>query len=210
MTREELESLAGINVSRETFTRLEGFSAEFHHWANRINLVAPSTMNDFWRRHVADSLQLLSLHPSARYWVDLGSGGGFPGMIIAIALHEVRDSRVTLIESNRKKCGFLQLAKAKYAPETTVLAERIEVAVPQLDPPEIVTARALADLELLLDLTAPWLKKDTVGLFMKGRGYEAEIEKSRANWNFDLVRYDSRTASDAAVLQVSKLRSVQS
>lgn len=205
MNRSDLQDAAGLDVSRETYERLDAFAADFDVWAARINLVAPSTREELWQRHIVDSLQLLSLRPRTQRWVDIGSGGGFPGMIIAIALSDVADSRVTLVESNRKKCSFLQVAKSKYAPSTVILPTRIEDAIHQTPQPEVVTARALAELNLLLQMTRPWLASGTVGFFLKGRGYEGEIEKSRANWDFDLVLYESRTASDAAVLEVSKL-----
>lgn len=205
MNLNELQDAAGLDVSRETFERLHAFAVDFEAWASRINLVAPSTREDFWQRHIVDSLQLLAFQPRARSWVDIGSGGGFPGMIVAIALGDKNDSRVTLVESNRKKCGFLQMARAKYAPEAVIVPARIEEAIHQISQPEVVTARALAELDVLLQMTHQWLAEGTVGLFLKGRGYEGEIEKSRANWDFDLVLYRSRTASDAAVLEVSKL-----
>lgn len=205
MNRETLEKLAGVHVSRETFARLEGFESDFNAWAARINLVAPSTRNEFWERHVADSLQVLAVHQGARSWVDLGSGGGFPGLVIAIALADDHDSRVTLVESNRKKCSFLQMMKSKYAPRSIIVPARIEDALDEISQPDIVTARALAELNTLFQMTQNWLASGTIGLFLKGRGYGGEIEKSRANWAFDLVVYNSKTASDAVVLQVSKL-----
>ncbi|MEO0545219.1 MAG: 16S rRNA (guanine(527)-N(7))-methyltransferase RsmG [Pseudomonadota bacterium] len=209
MTPEALSQYCGVNVSRETFSRLDAFSKDFEIWADRINLVAPSTREDFWIRHIADSLQLLAILPDYRIWVDIGSGGGFPGLVIAIALSERSDSRVTLIESNRKKCSFLQMMKSKYAPQATIIPQRIEEAVPNLPVPQVVTARALAELDSLLSLTQPWLAKQCIGLFMKGREYVGEIEKSRTNWNFDLVQFDSQTAPDAAILKISNLVPVQ-
>ncbi|MEL6920204.1 MAG: 16S rRNA (guanine(527)-N(7))-methyltransferase RsmG, partial [Pseudomonadota bacterium] len=178
MNREVLSAAAGYDVSRETYDALMGFHREFTDWSKRINLVAPSTENEFWQRHVADSLQLLSIKPAAKSWVDLGSGGGFPGMIIAIALDTLDDSRVTLVESNRKKCAFLQMARSKFAPRTTVVPSRIEDAASAIRPPDVVTARALADLSKLLSLSQSWLRNGAVGLFPKGRGYAQEIENS--------------------------------
>ncbi|MEO1702918.1 MAG: 16S rRNA (guanine(527)-N(7))-methyltransferase RsmG [Pseudomonadota bacterium] len=210
MNWETLCDVSGVNVSRETFSRLEAFSNDFHIWADRINLVAPSTREEFWHRHVVDSLQLLNLRQTERHWVDLGSGGGFPGMVVAIALAEANDSRVTLVESNRKKCGFLQVAKAKYAPQAQVLPMRINEALPQIDPPQVVTARALAELDILLEMTQQWLSTGSVGLFMKGREYVGEVEKSRTKWGFDLVVYNSRTAPDSAILEVSQLTAIGS
>ncbi|MEL6436114.1 MAG: 16S rRNA (guanine(527)-N(7))-methyltransferase RsmG [Pseudomonadota bacterium] len=206
MNRDDFNAASGLNVSRETFARLTDFVHDFRAWASRINLVAPSTEHEVWERHVVDSAQLLALGIEGDHWVDLGSGGGFPGVVLAICLGERDDSRVTLVESNRKKTSFLQLAKAKHAPNMQVLPQRIGDVVPNTPAPDVVTARALADLSSLIEMTHPWLSSGTRGCFLKGRGYEAEIEKSRPKWRFDLVSHPSRTAADAAILEISNLR----
>ncbi|GAB4361356.1 MAG: 16S rRNA (guanine(527)-N(7))-methyltransferase RsmG [Oricola sp.] len=198
------DSLAG--VSRETRQRLEAFAVLYEKWSPRINLTAPSTQADFWRRHVGDSAQLLDIAPDARHWVDLGSGGGFPGMVIAIMLQGVAGARVELVESNRKKTAFLQAVKAQCAPSAVIHPARIEDVVGRIGAPEIVTARALAALPKLLELTAPWLQGGSRALFHKGRGYAAEIEESRAKWGFDLVIHESRIDADSVVLEITNLR----
>lgn len=193
-------------VSRETRTRLDQFHALFRSWSARLNLTAASTVDAFWTRHVADSAQLRDLKPDARRWADLGSGAGFPGLVIAILLSDKDDGHVDLIESNRKKAAFLQVARTHCAPAARVHAERIETALPKLAAPEIVTARALAPLSRLLEMAAPWLVGDTVGLFHKGRGYRNELEESRAQWSFDLLEHQSAVEPGSVVLEIARLR----
>jgi len=193
-------------VSRETRQRLEDYAALYEKWSPRINLTAPSTQKDFWRRHVGDSAQLIDLAPEARHWVDLGSGGGFPGMVIAILMQDMPGSRVELVESNRKKTAFLQAVKAQCAPSAVIHPARIEDVVGRIAAPQIVTARALAALPKLLDMTEPWLRGDARALFHKGRGYAAEIEESRAKWGFDLIIHESRIDPDSVVLEMANLR----
>lgn len=193
-------------VSRETQKRLADYAALYERWSRNINLTALSTQKDFWRRHVADSAQLVDLAPDATRWVDLGSGGGFPGMVIAIMLQGRPDARVELVESNRKKTAFLQAVKAQCAPAAIIHAERIEQVVGKITAPEIVTARALAALPALLEMTSPWLAAGTRALFHKGRGYAAEIEESRAKWTFDLVIHRSRIDADSVILEIANLR----
>ncbi len=199
--------LAGVrDVSRETFDRLEAFSGVFQQWSRRLNLVASSTGDEFWLRHVTDSAQLLAIKPEARHWVDLGSGGGFPGMVIAILVEQFAGSSTQLVESNHKKAAFLQAAKASVAPSARVHVERLETAIAHIPAPEIVTARALAALTDLLSWTQPWLSASTTGLFHKGRGYREELAESRALWEFDLIEHHSVVAEDSVVLEISNLR----
>ena len=194
------------NVSRETRQRLDDFAVLYEKWSPRINLTAPSTQSDFWRRHVGDSAQLIDLAPAAKHWVDLGSGGGFPGMVVAILLQDVPGTRVELVESNRKKTAFLQAVKAQCAASAIIHPARIEDVTGHIRNPEIVTARALAPLPKLLDLTAPWLQHGARALFHKGRGYASEIEDSHAKWAFDLVRHESRIDAESVILDITNLR----
>src|SRR5262249_34425636 len=144
-------------VSRETLDRLDRFVATLLTWQRRINLIAPASVSEIWTRHVADSLQLLSLAPAARLWLDLGSGGGFPGLGIACALCETPGARVHLVESNGKKAAFLREAVRVTGAPAIVHQARIEHMGTKLDESiEIVTARALAPLSDLLELAAPW------------------------------------------------------
>lgn len=199
--REALEAVAGA-VSRETFDRLLAFEATFRKWSGTMNLAAPSTLENLWTRHVLDSAQLLPLAPEAREWVDLGSGGGFPGAIVAILLHHRADRRVRLVESNHKKCAFLRSALAELAPRAETFPIRIERAVSAWPAPEIVTARALTSLSALIDLSAPWLAAGSRGLFHKGEEYRGEIKLANDTWNLDLIEHPSAVDSRSVILEV--------
>ncbi|MGB3834662.1 MAG: 16S rRNA (guanine(527)-N(7))-methyltransferase RsmG [Mesorhizobium sp.] len=201
---EEFRNVAG-EVSRETFDRLREFETHFRKWNRSINLVAASTQDDLWRRHILDSAQLARIEPAARLWVDLGSGGGFPGLVLAFLLAE-RGGSIDLVESNRKKAGFLQAMIGQFGLPARVVARRIEDAPAFVAQPEIVTARALAPLGLLLDLSAPWLLAGARGLFHKGRDYQREVEESAHRWRFDLVEHTSLVDPQSVILELRALR----
>lgn len=206
----ELRHVAGT-VSRETLRRLEAFEAEFRRWAARINLAAPSTLDVLWQRHILDSAQLFAIKPQATAWLDLGSGGGFPGAVLAILLVERPGGRIELVESNNKKAAFLRAALGGLGAPATVHVCRIEEAFARTAPPQIVTARALAPLPRLLDLAAPWLAQDGAGataLFHKGREYAAELAESRDAWRFDLVEHASKIDPAGRILEISGLARV--
>lgn len=200
-----LEAACGT-VSRETFDDLLAFEALFRKWAARINLAAPSTLTDLWNRHVIDSAQLLKLAPGARRWADLGSGGGFPGIVVAILLKHIPGAKVDLIESNRKKAGFLQSVVGSLQLPARVHAMRIEAAIETLAAPEIVTARALASLGDLFALSEPFFESGSRALFHKGRDYRREIEESSDLWSFDLIEHASIVERDSVVLEIAHLR----
>ena len=200
----DLQDIAGP-VSRETFERLTAFEEMFQKWSRRINLSASSTLDDVWNRHILDSAQLAALAPDARLWLDLGSGGGFPGLVMAFLLTDRPGGKIDLVESNRKKAGFLQAAIGQFHLPARVYAQRIEDVHSVVDLPQIVTARALAPLPALLKLTEPWLAKGAVGLFHKGRDYRQEIQESTDDWSFDLVEHPSRIDPHGAVLEISQL-----
>lgn len=195
-------------VSRETENRLATFKALFDDWSKRINLVASSTADDFWTRHIADSAQLLRIKPHARHWIDLGSGGGFPGLVIAILLADLSDRHIDLVESNRKKAAFLQTVRTACTLNARVHADRVERVLPGLSTPDVITARALAPLPELLAMIAPTIGNDTVALFHKGRGYDEEVARSRAQWDIDLIKHPSLVAADSVVLEISRLRRI--
>jgi 16S rRNA (guanine527-N7)-methyltransferase len=200
-----LEEVAGP-VSRETFLRLVAFRDLFLKWSARINLAAPSTLNDIWHRHILDSAQLIGLAPEAHNWLDLGSGGGFPGAVISIMIHENPLSRVDLVESNRKKAAFLQSALGPLGQNIYIHPSRIEALYGTLPAPDVVTARALAPLPLLLRLAAPWLAGGARALFHKGRDYRREVEESAAEWSFDLIERPSRADPEGVVLDIRNLK----
>lgn len=201
---EIFERIAGP-VSRETFEQLCSFKALFLKWNRKINLIAASTEQDLWQRHILDSAQLAPLAPEARSWVDLGSGGGFPGLVMAFFLNE-RNGFIHLIESNRKKTGFLQAAIAQFGLPARVLATRIDDSYGSVPLPEVVTARALAPLSVLFDLAEPWLTQGARALFHKGRDYRREVEESAHRWRFDLVEHQSAIDDASVVLDIRNLR----
>lgn len=203
--RSRLEAIAGP-VSRETWDSLLAYERLFHQWSKAINLASPATLDQFWDRHVLDSAQLLPLSRGAKRWADLGSGGGLPGLVVAILLREVPDSSVCMIESKRKKAAFLQTVSAELALPVQVFAQRISEVVPRLEVPEVVTARALAPLGELLELTEPWLSTSARSLFHKGRDYQREVAETAQHWRYDLIEHPSAVASDGVILEIAKLR----
>jgi 16S rRNA (guanine527-N7)-methyltransferase len=200
-----LQEVAGP-VSRETFEKLKAFETVFRKWAQRINLVAPSTLNEVWERHILDSAQVVKLGGDAKKWLDIGSGGGFPGLIIGSMVAERSGATIDLVESNRKKTGFLQAVIGELALPAKVHSKRIEDVHAVIKAPEILSARALAPLPLLLELSAPWLETGTVALFHKGRDYRQEIEDSAHQWRFDLVEHQSLTDAQGVILEIRNLR----
>lgn len=210
MTKYDSLAEAAGPVSRETFERLCNFEESFKRWAAKINLVAPSTLPTLWERHILDSAQLLPLAPTATRWVDIGSGGGFPGAVLAILLHDREGAHIDLVESNRKKTAFLAVTLASLKAPATVHSIRIEESYSRVKSPEIVTARALAPLPLLLELTEPWLTAGATALFHKGRDYEREIEESSIDWRYDLVKHGASKWGDGVILEISNLRRVAS
>lgn len=201
----ELEALAGP-VSRETFERLLAFEQSFLKWARRINLAAPSTLEAVWPRHILDSAQLVQLAPSAKRWLDLGTGGGFPGAVVAMLLADRPGASVDLIESSAKKAAFVQAALAEAGVAARIHRRRIEDCAALIPTPDIVTARALARLPRLIALAEPWLAAGARGLFHKGRDYLLEIEESRALWRFDLIEHADRVDPEGIILEVANPR----
>jgi 16S rRNA (guanine527-N7)-methyltransferase len=198
----------GVRVSRETQGRLEHFAALFLKWSRSINLVAPSTVKDLWDRHIADSAQIFQLCPEPIHWVDLGSGGGFPGIVTAILLAEVGDGRVDLIESNQKKAAFLRVCLMECEARGAVHAIRIEAAASAIPTCDAVSARALADLEALMGYAAPWAAdNEKLRLLLhKGRDYQREVEKARGRWEFDLLKHVSVVDPDSVILEIARPR----
>ena len=163
-------------------------------------------MDDVWNRHILDSAQLTGLAPDARHWLDLGSGGGFPGLVIAFLLKDREGAHIELVESSRKKAGFLQAIVGQFGLPAKVHAARIEDVAGRVIEPQVVTARALAPLPLLLELARPWLSGDTVGLFHKGRDYGREVEESTHQWSFDLIEHRSKVDPESVILEIRNLR----
>lgn len=206
LTREKRLRDVVPHVSRETITDLLAFEALFRKWSQAINLASASTLDQLWERHIVDSAQLFCLAPGAKSWLDLGSGGGFPGVILAILLKNTQDGRIDLVESNSKKAAFLRTAVGQAAAPATVHAQRVDAVWAKIPVPEIVTARALASLKDLFALSEPWLTNGATALFQKGRDYRRELDESGDDWSFDLLEHQSVVDKDSVVLQISNLR----
>lgn len=194
------------NVSRETLAQLVKYNELLAHTQVRLNLVGPATLPQAWERHFLDSAQLLPLIPTGkRVLIDLGSGAGFPGMVLAIMDPRLE---VHLIEGNRHKAGFLaEVARATGAARrVTIHAGRIANVTPKLaQRADIVTARALAELEDLLHLAQPLLKTDGIALFPKGAKAQAELTRARKHWTMTVESLPSRTDPASTIFRISNL-----
>jgi 16S rRNA (guanine527-N7)-methyltransferase len=197
-------------VSRETEERLDRFVDLLLTWQKTTHLISPSTIPKLWTRHVADSLQLLDLAPNARLWVDLGSGGGFPGLVIACALAETPGAKVHLVESNTRKAAFRREAARVTGAPAVVEAMRIEKFVANFASiPDVVTARALLPFKSLLDNSFSILSRGALGLFPKGQDVAAELTQAAKYWNIDYTLAPSRTDSLARIVVVRGLERLQ-
>jgi 16S rRNA (guanine527-N7)-methyltransferase len=193
-------------VSRETFERVSGYLDLLDRWRERINLIGPGEGRHLWRRHVLDSLQLVEqISSEDKSVADLGSGAGFPGLILACALAERSGASVTLVEKSPRKSEFLRAAGKELGLPVSVLTIRLEDAPGALF--DVVTARALAPLPKLLGFAASWLKPSGKALLMKGRDTATELAEAREAWTFDLSILDSQSSPEGRVLKVSSLRS---
>jgi 16S rRNA (guanine527-N7)-methyltransferase len=201
-------ALAPFDVSRETSAKLEFLATELRRWQAIKNLVGPATLKEVWTRHIADSLQLLDLAPpTAKVWLDLGSGAGFPGLVLAIAGAE-RGLAVHMVESNSRKCAFLRHVARLPGVNAKVHEARLETIVPQfVGVADVVSARALASLSELLQWTQPLLKTGTIGLFPKGREVASELTEAKKLWTFETEILPSRTDSEARILRITHLTS---
>ena len=207
-------------VSRETVARLETYAALLKRWQKTINLVAPSTLDDVWHRHFADSAQLFAFSIAApataspqpspgagTHILDLGSGAGFPGLVLAIMAAEKGGTRHTLIESDTRKAAFLREVARETGVAVEIVADRIEVARTPASVGEVncITARALAPLPRLLPLVAPYFGAETVGLFLKGRDIAAELEEASRSWAFQSELLQSVTDREGRVVRLAAL-----
>lgn len=195
-----------FGVSRETGTRLVGFVERLRRWNGAINLVSRASLADVWRRHVADSAQLLDLAPAgAKSWWDLGSGGGLPALVVAILAAERRpEIAVTAVESDARKCAFMtETARALAAP-LTVRRRRIEdIGDPVAD---VLSARALAPLDVLLGHAGRLLRPGGVCLFPKGARAQDELTIAAAGWQYQVHIAPSTTDPDGAILRITEIR----
>ncbi|MBS7705828.1 16S rRNA (guanine(527)-N(7))-methyltransferase RsmG [Chelatococcus asaccharovorans] len=203
----DLEHAGLSHVSRETGDRLRAYVHELQRWQAVKNLVGPGTLDDVWRRHIADSAQLLRVQPSARRWLDLGSGAGLPGLVIAILLADTAGAAVHLVESNGRKCAFLRAAVRATGAPATVHEGRIEdVAHQFVGRIDVVTARALAPVVRLLPMVKDLLRTGSVGIFPKGQDLDVELTEAAKSWRIVADIAPSLTDADAGILIVSEAR----
>src|SRR5689334_541498 len=196
-------ALALTPVSRETAERLDRFVDLLLTWQKTTNLISPSTLPHIWTRHIADALQLVGLAPDARIWIDLGSGGGFPGIVIACALADQQDAAVHLVESNAKKAAFLREAARVTGTPVMVHAMRIEKFVDSWEGrADVVTVGALASLKALLTLSFPLIQGGAQGVFPKGQDVEGELTEASKYWNINHNLVPSRTDRSGRIVVV--------
>ena len=203
---DKAEALRLTPVSRETECRLDRYLDLLRQWQAKTNLVAPSTLPHLWTRHVADSLQLLTLAPNARIWFDLGSGGGFPGVVLACALVERPGAMVHLVERNSKKAAFLREALRITSAPGIVHATEIEDIVDSIQGPiDCVTARALAPLHQLIAFAEPLVRKGAKALFQKGQDVEAELTEATKYWNIKPLLHSSLTGGQGWIVELDQI-----
>ena len=196
---------AAFNVSRETLDRLKIYDALLKQWQKAVNLVSPKTLDHVWARHFADSAQLLAIASERRAWLDLGSGAGFPGLVVAILAAEQPGFTMQLLESDTRKCAFLHEVARQTSTPVEIHNARVESAASQLKvgSVDVVTARALAPLGKLLGLAAPYLDVDTVGLFPKGREAALEVETAKEVWRFRCELIESLSDHDGRIAVIT-------
>jgi 16S rRNA (guanine527-N7)-methyltransferase len=204
LTADRGRALKLTPVSRETLERLDRFADLLVDWQTRVNLIAASTIPTLWTRHIADSLQLVALAPGAKVWADLGTGGGFPGLVLACALADTPGAQVHLVESNGKKATFLrEAARATGAPAVIHHVRIVDFADNLPGPIEIVTARALAPLVKLLAAAYPLLRSGAQGLFPKGQDVESELTEAAKCWSITASLVPSLTDPKARIVHVT-------
>jgi len=197
-----------LDVSRETLDALKYFEDLVVLWNPAINLISNSSVSDLWSRHIVDSAQLfLFTLPDEGLWLDVGSGGGFPGIVVSIVAKELAPSlRVVLVESDNRKCVFLRTVIRKLGLSVKVINDRIENV--KLDDVVYLSARALRNLNSLLFIVENNVSRETVCVFPKGRSYKKELVESQKNWKFDFNLIDSNTSEDSKVIVLKGLERV--
>jgi len=209
MTEAVALSVGGQSVSRETFQALRDLESLVRRWNPAINLVSKNTVPQLWDRHIVDSAQIFSLcPPGARLWVDLGSGGGFPGLVVAIlAREQMPDLHVKLVESDLRKSTFLRQAAYSLGLSVTVATDRIETLTPM--GADVLSARALAALPSLVEYAAIHMKADGVAIFPKGARHQEELSEARRSWTFDVDSRPSLSDGEAAILVIRNIHRVR-
>jgi 16S rRNA (guanine527-N7)-methyltransferase len=203
------QALRGQDVSCETIQQLETFGHLLLRWNKTVNLISRADAHDIWTRHIADSAQIYRLAPTtAETWCDLGSGGGLPGLVCALlAQPKNPDLRFTLIESSGRKAAFLREAARQFGLNVDVRTTRIEETT--LDPQDVISARALADLPELLKYAYPFCHDDTVMLFPKGRRHESELTDARSHWQMTVKVHASDSMPDGVIHEIRGVTPLQ-
>ncbi len=197
--------LARLCVSRETADRFDILADELARWQQAKNLVSTATLDELWVRHIEDSAQIFHLGRAKPRWLDLGSGGGFPGLVLGILLREVDGGHIHLVESNARKCAFLRHVARLTASPVTVHVARIEAVIDRFDSvTDVVTARALAPLPQLIGWTHRLLKSGAVGIFPKGQHLEKELTETAKYWSIEAEIERSTTDPEGRLLVVRK------
>lgn len=195
-----------LNVSHETYNALKAYEWLLEKWTVRINLISKSTRDDVWTRHICDSAQIMTLASKrASHWIDIGSGGGLPGLVVAVLAQEFNPQlHVTLIESDQRKAVFLRTVVRELHLRATVYAKRIEAVGPLKA--DVISARALADLSFLLSVSHPLMRKNTQCLFMKGKNWSNEVKEAEKIWQFEAEHFISKTNHEAVILSVRNVK----
>jgi 16S rRNA (guanine527-N7)-methyltransferase len=197
-----ISNLIELDVSRETISRLRSYEQLLRKWQPKMNLVANDTLKLIWTRHIEDSLQLISFAPGARTWIDMGSGGGFPGMVIAIYLSQIGKGGVHLVERDHRKCAFLREVARETGARALVHQYDCADIGQSLDVPDIITSRALASLTDLLKWSSSFLQKGAKGLFLKGQDVEVELTDDPIFSKFHLKFHASRSMPGGKIVEV--------
>ncbi len=199
-------SLALPSVSRETNERLKIYVGLLDRWRKITNLISSDGFANIWTRHIADCVQLLPLAPGAKVWLDLGSGAGLPGLVIAIQLAETPGAQVHLVESDQRKCAFLrEAARATGAPASLHCLRIESLSVVDLQPIEAMTARAFAPLPKLIDLASPWLRAGATGIFPRGKSDRGQMDDISRSKEFSFDSFPNKLDSQGIILRIRRL-----
>lgn len=196
----KLDEISGEKVSRETFQILENYAETLKKWQKRINLVSEKSVENLWARHFLDSAQLIPFFPdNCRLVLDMGSGAGFPGLVLAALLKEKSDCQFHLVESDARKCTFLRTVSAIISGNIVIHNLRLE-ALELAQPADVISARALAPLNILLGYAAPFCGKSTRCLFLKGENVQKELDEAAKSWNMDYQLIPSKTHEGGTII----------
>lgn len=202
------DQLGSLDVSRETIESLKHYEALLLKWNPKINLVSKATLNQIWERHILDSAQIFKQSDQKTVnWLDIGSGGGFPGIVLAILSKQFAPDRmITLVESDQRKCAFLRTVARETDCKVQILSERVEKLTSMNA--DVLTARALADLSKLLKFANLHLSPSGTCLFLKGVNWEKEVQAAQDPWRFEYEAIKSETSEEAVILRINGIEHV--